>query len=560
MGKKKNDNYEGLCFVPLGGAEQFGVNLNAYCIDDEWLAVDMGIGFADEYFPGIDILLPDPKFLVGKKKKLHGLIITHAHEDHIGAVAHLWPRLKCPLYCTKFTAEILKKKLAEFPDCKGAKVTIVGGRDIIEIGPFSVQFLAVTHSVPETASLFIRTPYGNVLHSGDWNLDPAPVIGQPTNEQDFRDLGKEGVLAYVGDSTNAPVMGRSGSEMNVQKGLAEVIKANDTGAIVVTIFSSNVGRIHSICKAAEANGRSVGVIGRSLHRMISAAKTCGYLNDIQEFVDEGELMLLPRENLVVIATGSQGEARAQMARIARNDSQFFRVKKGDTVIFSSRAIPGNEKNINQVQNNLASANVKVINPRDTKHCIHVSGHPCEDEIVEMFEWLKPNTVIPVHGERVMLEAHAKLAKSCQVPNAIIPTNGSVIRLAPNSPQIIDHVETGVLAVEPGRLIDSAHPAISQRRKLQYSGTIHASLVVNSRLDLLADPKISTVGLIDEDSDEGLDFEDDLIAEIEDKLRDLQRDKRKDEEYIAEEIRIVLRRFANDVLSIKPKTDIHVTII
>lgn len=560
MGKKKSDNYDGLCFVPLGGSEQFGVNLNAYSCDDEWLAIDMGIGFADEYFPGIDILLPNPEFLEKKKDKLHALIITHAHEDHIGAVAHLWPRLKCPLYCTKFTAEILKKKLAEFPDCKGAQITVVEGGETISIGPFDVQFLAVTHSVPETASLFIRTVHGNVLHSGDWNLDPTPVIGEPTNEQEFRALGKEGVLAYVGDSTNAPVKGRSGSEMDVQKGLAEVIKANDTGAIVVTIFSSNVGRIHSICKAAEANGRSVGIVGRSLHRMIGAAKTCGYLNDVQDFVDEGELMLLPRENLVVIATGSQGEARAQMARIARGDSQFFRVKKGDTVIFSSRAIPGNEKNINSVQNNLASTNVKVINPRDTEYCIHVSGHPYRDEIVDMFDWLKPNTVIPVHGERVMLEAHAKLAKECQVPNAIIPNNGTVIRLAPNSPQIIDHVETGVLAVEPGRLIDSAHPAIGQRRKLQYSGTIHASLVLNGRLDLLADPKISTVGLIDDETDDGLDFEDDLIAEVEDVLRDLQKGKRKDEEYIAEEIRIILRRFAFEVLRIKPKTDVHVTII
>ena len=559
MSKKKQQNYEGLCFVPLGGSEQFGVNLNAYCVDDEWLAIDMGIGFADEYFPGIDILLPNPKFLVEKKKKLHGLVITHAHEDHIGAVAHLWPRLKCPLYCTKFTAEILKKKLAEFPDCKGAKVTVVKENGSINRGPFEVQFLAVTHSVPETASLFIRTKYGNVLHSGDWNLDPTPVIGKPTNEQAFRDIGKEGVLAYVGDSTNAAVKGRSGSEMDVQKGLAEVIK-NGTGAIVITIFASNVGRIHSICKAAEANGRSVAIVGRSLHRMIGAAKTCGYLNDIQEFVDEGELMMVPRENLVVIATGSQGEARAQMARIARNDSRFFRVKKGDTVIFSSRAIPGNEKNINNVQNNLASANVKVINPKDTEHCIHVSGHPCQDEIIEMFDWLKPNTVIPVHGERMMLEAHAKLAKSCQVPNAIIPTNGSVIRLAPNSPQVIDHVATGVLAVEPGRLIDSAHPAIGQRRKLQFSGTIHVSLVVNERLDLLADPKVTIGGLIDEESDEGIDFEDDIFAEIEDKLRDLKKSKRHDEEYLAEEIRIALRRYAYDVLRIKPKTDVHITII
>lgn len=558
--KNNNKKFKGLYFVPLGGSEQFGVNLNVYSCDDEWLAIDMGIGFADERFPGIDILLPNPKFLEKQKEKLHGLIITHAHEDHIGAVAHLWSRLKCPLYCTKFTSEILKKKLAEFPECKGAKVTVVGEGDTINLGSFDVQFIPVTHSVPETTSLFIRTKYGNVLHSGDWNLDTDPVIGLPTNEQEFRAIGKEGVLAYVGDSTNASVSGRSGSEMSVQKGLAEVIKNNPNGRIVVTIFSSNIGRVHSICKAAEECGRSVGIIGRSLHRMIGAAKECGYLNDVQDFVDEGDLNLLPRENLVVIATGSQGEARAQMARIACGDSKFLRVQKGDCVIFSSRAIPGNEKDIINVQNNLAATGVKVITPNDTQHCIHVSGHPCRDEIIEMFDWLKPNTVVPVHGERVMLESHASLAKSCQVPNTIIPSNGSVICLAPNSPQIVDHVETGVLAVEPSRLIDSAHPAISQRRKLQYSGTIHVSVVLNERLDLLSEPKISTVGLVDDETDEGQDFEEEIIAEVEDTILDLKNSKRKDEEYIAEEIRIILRRYAFSVLKIKPKTDVHVIII
>jgi len=559
--KQNHKNYEGLYFVPLGGAEQFGVNLNAYAVDDEWLAIDMGIGFADEHFPGIDILLPDPKFVESKKNKLNGLIITHAHEDHIGAVAHLWPRLKCPIYCTAFTAAILKKKMAEVPACKKAEINIIKPNAEFSLGVYDLQFIPVTHSVPGTVSVFIKTKYGNVFHSGDWNLDPTPVVDTAINPDDFRKIGAQGVLAYVGDSTNSGVDGRSGSEMAVQKGLAKVIGAAETGAVIVTIFSSNIGRIHSICKAAEANGRSVGIVGRSLQRMIGAAKSCGYLSDVQDFVDANDLMMIPRENLVIIATGSQGEARAQMARIARGDSHFYKARKGDTVIFSSRAIPGNEKNIIGVQNNLAAGGIKIITPNDTKECIHVSGHPCRDEIIEMFDWLKPNTVIPVHGERVMLEAHAKLAKSCQVPNAIVPSNGSVICLAPNSPQIVEHVETGVLAVEPGRLIASNHPAISQRRKLQYSGTIHASIVLNARLDILSEPKLTTAGLIDDESDEGLDFEDDLITEIEDTLIDLKKSKRKDdEEFIAEEIRINLRRYAFHVLKIKPKTDVHVTIL
>ncbi|NCO03287.1 MAG: ribonuclease J [Alphaproteobacteria bacterium] len=559
MAKSKKE-FEGLNFIPLGGSEQFGVNLNVYECDDDYLVVDMGIGFADENFPGIDILLPNPKYLEGHKKKISGLIITHAHEDHIGAVAHLWPRLKCPIYCTRFTAEILKKKMAEEPACKKAPIVVVDMGATIQIGTYVVQFIPVTHSVPETASLFVKTKYGNVLHSGDWNLDPTPVLGVPTSEKTFREIGKQGVLAYIGDSTNANVAGRSGSEMNVQKGLAEVIKENDKGAIVITIFSSNIGRIHSICKAAEANGRSVGLVGRSLHRMVGAAKTCGYLNDIQDFVNEDDLELLPRENIVIIATGSQGEARAQMARIARGDSQFYRIKRGDTVIFSSRAIPGNEKNIYGVQNNLAAAGVKIITTSQTSHCIHVSGHPCRDEIVEMLDWLKPQLVIPVHGERVMLEAHAKLAQMCQVPQTIIPNNGSVIHLAPHTPEIIDHVTTGVLAVEPGRIIDGGHKAIAERRKLQYSGAIHASLVLDKNLEFLSDPHISTQGLIDEDSDEGMDFEDEMFNEIDDVLRDLKKGKNKTEEFVAEEIRIALRRYANNVLKMKPKTDVHVSII
>ncbi|NQZ14365.1 MAG: ribonuclease J [Alphaproteobacteria bacterium] len=376
----KSSDFDGLNFVPLGGSEQFGVNLNAYICDGEFLAIDCGIGFADEHFPGIDILLPNPQYLEDNKDKIKGLIITHAHEDHIGGVAHLWPRLGCPIYCTAFTAAVLEKKLDEVPASKKAPIHIVEENEVIDLGPYSVRFVPVTHSIPQTASLFIKTKYGNVFHSGDWNLDPTPVVGEAIQAKTFEDIGAEGVLAYVGDSTNAGVNGRSGSEMDVQKGLAEVIKEQKDGAIVVTIFSSNIGRLHSICKAAEENGRSVGIIGRSIHRMIGCAKACGYLDDIQDFVNEEDLELLPRENLVIIATGSQGESRAQMARIARGDSQFFSVRKGDTVIFSSRAIPGNEKNIIGVQNNLAAAGVKVINPRDTKHCIHVSGHPFRDEI------------------------------------------------------------------------------------------------------------------------------------------------------------------------------------
>jgi len=516
----------------------------------------MGMGFADEYYPGVDILLPDPTFLEERKKNLAGLVITHAHEDHIGGVAYLWPRLKCPIFCTEFTAIILQKKLNENPECKGARIRIIKQHDPVDIGPFKATFIPVTHSVPETSSLLIETEMGRILHSGDWNLDPNPIIGKPIDADTFKDIGNKGVLAYIGDSTNAGVDGFSGSESNVEKGLEEVFK-NCEQRIVITMFASNVGRIKSICKAAEANDRHVAVLGRSLHRMIGAAKECGYLNDVQDFVPEDDIGVIPRDKLVVIATGSQGEPRAQIARIARGDQKNLKLTAGDTVIFSARPIPGNEKEIIFVQNRLAGSGVNVINPRDTRHCIHVSGHPARDEIKQMYDWLKPQIVIPVHGEKVMIEDQAELARSCQISQVVPPNNGSVIRLAPGKAEIIDHVKTGLLAVEPGRIISASHVAISERRKLQFSGTVHATVVIDSNNNLVARPQLSMVGLIDEDNDDEYEFQEDLIDEIEDMIKALKRSKLRDIDDIAEKIRINIRRDIFEVLRIKAKVSVHV---
>lgn len=550
-----NYNPEELIFIPLGGAEQFGANLNVYGTEGKWLAVDMGIGFADDYYPGVDILLPDPAFLEENRKNLAGIIITHAHEDHIGGVAHLWPRLKCPIFCTEFTSIILQKKLAENPECKGARVRIIKQHDPVSIGPFTATFLPVTHSVPETSSLLLETSHGQVLHSGDWNLDPRPVIGKPIDPEVFKAIGQKGVLAYVGDSTNAGVDGYSGSESDVQKGLAEVFK-NCEQRIVVTMFASNVGRIKSICKAAEESDRHVAVLGRSLHRMIGAAKDCGFLDDVKDFIDEDDIGVIPRDKLVVIATGSQGEPRAQIARIARGDQKNLKLVAGDTVIFSARPIPGNEKEIIFVQNRLAGSGVNVINPRDTKACIHVSGHPARDEIKQMYDWLKPQIVIPVHGEKVMIEDQAELARSSQIAQVIPPNNGSVIRLAPGKAEIIDHVATGLLAVEPGRIISASHVAISDRRKLQFSGTAHATIVVDGHGNLKARPQLSLVGLIDEDDQEEAEFAEDLIDDMEDQIGALKRQKLSAVE-LAEKVRISLRKNIFEVLRIKAKVSVHV---
>lgn len=551
-----NLNPEQLIFIPLGGAEQFGANLNVYAYQDQIMVVDMGIGFADEYYPGVDILLPNPDYLEDNKKHIAGMIITHAHEDHIGAVAHLWPRIKCPIFCTEFTGKILQKKLAENPECKGARVRIVKQNDAIEIGPFKTTFIPVTHSVPEASALTIETDLGQVVHSGDWNLDPKPVLGKPINPATFKAIGDKGVLAYVGDSTNAGVNGFSGSETDVMEGLTKVF-ATCEQRIVVTMFASNVGRVRSICKAAEANDRHVAVIGRSLHRMIGAATECGFMDDIKDMIDENDINLIPREKLVIIATGSQGEARAQIARIARGDQRNIKLQSGDTVIFSARPIPGNEKEINFVQNRLAGSGVNVINPRDTEHVIHVSGHPARDEIKQMYDWLKPEIVVPVHGEKVMIEDQAELARSCQISQVVPPNNGSVIKLAPGKCEILDHVTTGLLAVEPGRIIDSKHVAISERRKLQYSGTGHASVVIDQKGILMARPQLALVGLIDENDDEEQEFAEDLIDDMEDMIAGLKRSKLSDVE-MAEKIRISIRKNIFEVLRIKAKVSVHLT--
>lgn len=543
-------------FIPLGGSEEFGVNLNVYGYKNKWLAVDCGIGFADYRLPGVDILLPDPKFLVQHREDLVGMIITHGHEDHVGAVPHLWPRLRCPIYCTKFTAEILKSKFEEAPDCKDAVIHIVKPYDTIKVGPFKGTFIPVSHSIPDACSLVVETKAGRVLHSGDWNLDPAPVVGFKSKAEDFQEIGKKGVLAYIGDSTNAEVEGRTGSEGDVETGMAQVFKGIK-GRIIVTMFSSNIGRVRSIAKAAQENDRSVCVMGRSLHKMIGNAKKCGYLNDVPDFITEEDACHLADENLVYVVTGSQGEPRAQLARISRGDHPALKPQKGDTVIYSSRVIPGNEKDIVAVQNNLAAAGVHIIIPKRVPHTIHVSGHPARDEIRDMFSWVKPQSVIAVHGERVMIEAQAQLARDCGIKTGIVPNNGSVIRLAPGTPEIIDHVEVGLLAVEPGRVIEADHASLTQRRKLQYAGTVHITLVMDARGELVADPQLTSVGLMDTDTEEGIVFEEDMLAEVEDILEDLTREELKDDDYIAEEVRIGIRRYVMHHIRIKPVTSVHV---
>lgn len=545
-----------LYFIPLGGSEQFGVNLNVYGYKHKWLAVDCGIGFANHRFPGIDILLPDPVFLEDRARDLAGLIVTHAHEDHIGAVAYLWQRLGCPIYCTTFTAEILKQKLHEEPGNERARIHVVRPGDKIKMGPFTCSFIHVAHSIPDAVAVVIETSAGRVVHSGDWHLDPSPTIGDRTDEAAFRSAGDKGVLAYIGDSTNSEVPGRAGSESEVEKGLTALFP-EVRGRIAITLFASNVGRIRSICRAAKASNRRVALLGRSLHRMVGAAQTCGYLRDIPPFLEESEIDQMRDENVVILVTGSQGETNAALSRISRGEHQSVTFKKGDTVIFSARPIPGNEEDINAVKNNLAATGVNIIGPGDTAHKIHISGHPCQDEILDMYQWVRPKIVIPVHGERAQLEAQARLARSAQIQSVVVPNNGSIIRLSEKGAEIIDHIPTGLLAVEPNRILPAGHQAISARRKLQFTGTIHITLVLDEHGKLAADPKVSTMGLIDPDDPEEAGFEQDIAAEVEDSLADLDPEEMLNDDQIAEEARVAARRLSNSVFGLKPKTSVHI---
>ncbi len=553
--KKKIENYnEGFHFLPLGGSEEFGVNFNLYACDGKWLAFDCGIGFADHRYPNVDILLPDPEFIEARRDDLLALVITHAHEDHIGAVPYLWPRLKCPIYCTPFTASILRDKFNDYPDCKKAQIIEIKDNSQLEIGPFHLHFHQVTHSIPQAVATVIETSYGRVFHSGDWNLDPHPVLDKPIDPETFKAIGDKGILAYVGDSTNAPVPGRSGSEIDVEKGLVSVFK-NCNGRIAITIFASNIARINSIVKAAKASGRSTCIMGRSLHRMTSAAKTNGYLKDIDQFVSEDDLGYIPTDNVVMIVTGSQGESMAALARMARGEWPKIKLGAGDTVIFSSRAIPGNEKEINDVKNNLTASKVRIIDPDNASHKIHVSGHPYADEVRDMLSWIKPQHVIPVHGERVMLEAQAEIARSLGA-ETIIPTNGAVIKLGPGPVKVIDHVKTGLLAVEPNRIVRSDHKGITERRKLQFSGAVHISLAMNSKFDLIMEPQITLIGLIDHDSAEK-QLIGEVRQEVEDAIYDLKNENIFDIKKHEEEIRISVRRMVNQILGIKPKVSVHI---
>jgi len=521
------DAQDELVFLPLGGSNEIGMNFNLYGFgpphDRRWVVVDLGVTFGDQSTPGVEVILPDPEYIEEYAERILGIVVTHAHEDHIGAVAHLWPRLKAPVYATPFTAFVLREKLREADLLEQVPITEVPLGGVIELGPFRMELITLTHSIPEPNGIAIKTPLGTVLHTGDWKIDPHPLLGAPTDQDAIRRLGDEGVLAMVCDSTNVFVDGVAGSEAEVRDALIPLI-GGLKGKVAVACFASNVARMDSVIRAAEAAGRRVCLVGRSMHRMASAAKSVGLMQDVQEFVSEGEAGYFPAEKILYLCTGSQGEPRAALARIADGSHPHVTLGAGDSCIFSSRVIPGNEIPIRNLQNKLADRGVRLYTERDHPG-IHVSGHPCRDELAEMYRWARPQIAVPTHGERRHLLEHCAFAKDLQVPQAVAPRNGDMVRLAPGRAEIVDEVPSGRLYVDAGVLTPENGEALRERRHAAYNGMLSVSVVLDRKGKILAGPEVRALGLPTDEDYPLEDVLDDLSEEAENALERLSRENR-----------------------------------
>ncbi len=538
-----------LLFLALGGAGEIGMNLGLYGTKGRWLMIDLGIAFGDDETPGVDIVMPDPAFIVAQRDRLDGLILTHAHEDHIGAVPYLWPQLRCPLYATPFTAEILRLKLAEAG--VEAPITVVPLSGEFTVGPFRIELVTLTHSIPEPNAVVIRTDFGTVLHTGDWKFDPDPLVGDLADMEGLVKLGGDGILAMICDSTNVFQPGTSGSEADLRVRLIEIVGRYEN-RVAMTSFASNIARIETMAVAAVANGRRPVIVGRALVRMVEAARRTGYLSGDLELLDESAARNLPRREALLICTGSQGEPRGALARVAAGNHPHVALEAGDAVIFSSRIIPGNERPIGRVVNRLVKHGIEVVTERTD--FVHVSGHPARDELIRMYQMVRPKIAVPVHGEPRHLAEQARLAKECQVPEAVVVENGAVLRLAPGKAEITGRVESGRLAVDGGRLVPAEGEMLRERRRMTFNGGAVATLVIDSSLKLAAEPEISLLGLLEDGTDAPLMRE--VAGEIRAAFEGLPEDQRGDDAAVREAARRALRRVLNQALGRKPVTQIH----
>ncbi|NNE58129.1 MAG: ribonuclease J [Hellea sp.] len=543
MAKSKNE----LIFLPLGGSGEIGMNLNLFGFgpehDRKWIIVDIGVTFGDLSTPGVEIIMPDTLFIEERKDNLLGIVLTHAHEDHMGALARLWPRLRCPVYATPFTMYLVKDRLAEAGLLKEVPLHEMPLKSRFKLGPFYLEYVTITHSIPEPNGLAVRTSKGTVFHTGDWKIDEDPQIGEQIDVEAITRLKEENVLAMICDSTNALSPGRAGSEGDVRKELFKLVGEYEGRGVAVASFASNVARLESIMLAAKAHDRSVCLVGRSMRRMVGAAKSVGLLTEVGAFVEEERASRMPSGNVLYLCTGSQGESRAALSKIANGERRNVKFHKGDVVIFSSKIIPGNEKSIFKLQNALAEDGVEIITEK--MRPIHVSGHPYQDELKQMYEWVKPHLSIPVHGERRHLMKHAELAKKWGVKHSVDPKNGEMFSLSEAGIEIVDIVPSGRLYEDSGIIVSAGDPGIKLRRKMAYAGHISVSLVYNKKGKILSGPEPRISGFPEGVNGEYMDDLLDLVAEVaEETFYKIPSKARTNEDLVEERIRSKVKRAVN----------------
>tara|TARA_B100000953_G_scaffold286763_1_gene268481 strand:- start:400 stop:2058 length:1659 start_codon:yes stop_codon:yes gene_type:complete len=546
---------EELLFCPLGGSGEIGMNMNLFAYgkpgDQKWIIVDIGVTFADDTVPGVDLIYPDPGFIVDKKDDLLGIVLTHAHEDHIGAIAHIWPKLKCKIYATPFTSVLISEKFKEKKIDITPHLKIVELNSTLNLEPFKIEFITLTHSILEPNGLRIETPVGNILHTGDWKVDPNPLIGREINSKRLKEIGQAGVLAMICDSTNVFSIGKSGSELDVRKSLLNIMSRLKK-KIIVTSFASNVARMESIFYCAEKIGRQISLVGRSMHRIYKAAKKCGYLNDIIEPIDSRDAKNISREKIVYLCTGSQGEPMGAMMRISNSVHPDVFVEKDDAVIFSSKIIPGNERKLYKLHNQLVKEGIEVIS--EENEFVHVSGHPNREDLKEMYNWVKPKCVIPVHGEHRHMIEHINFAKEMQVQYPVRVENGDIVKLYPgDKPEVFDKAPSGRLYVDGNMSVEEDAKSIKERKNLSNNGFMEITILVTPKGNIHNKPILTFQGLPINETDE---FTYGLEEEIERTTRSFSLNNKKQENNLIDALKTICRKYSKEKTGKKPITNVN----
>ena len=544
-----------LIYCPLGGAGEIGMNMNLYGFgkdeDHKWIIIDLGVTFADDSVPGIDLIFPDTGFIESRKENLLGIVATHAHEDHIGAIALVWPKLKCKIYATPFTALLITEKFKEKKIDISKYLNVVNIGSTIELKPFKIEFISVTHSIVEPNGLRIETPVGNILHTGDWKYDPKPLVGKNIDSKRFKEIGNMGVIAMICDSTNVFSIGRSGSENDVRSSMLKIMERLKK-RIIITSFASNVARMETIFYCAEKTGRQISLVGRSMHRIFNAAKKCGYLQNVIEPIDPRDAKNISRNKIVYLCTGSQGEPMGAMTRISNNVHPDVYLESGDTVIFSSKIIPGNEKKLYKLHNQLVRDGVEVIS--EENEFVHVSGHPNRDDLKDMYQWIKPNVVIPVHGEQRHMLEHISFAKEMNVPYPIKVENGDIVRLYPgNSPEVYDKAPYGKIYLDGKIGVDEDFKSIKERKNISSNGFLNIVIMATPKGNIHEEPVIILKGIPTDNLD---DIKLSLSETIEKTVKSFSLNNIKQEENLIEAVKIACRKIIKEKTGKKPLTDIN----